>query len=120
MPLEIHAAPRIHKPRGVDGGTRLAHTAVRKCAWVRGYVSALALTYFAPRTFPSASHPPDIFPLSRNDITARLGIVGELLLFLWQRRLWWLIPMVVMLLALGALLVFAHGSAVAPFIYTLF
>lgn len=58
--------------------------------------------------------------MALRDVTARLGIMGELLGFLWQRRLWWLIPMVLMLLALGALLVFAQGSAAGPFIYTLF
>jgi Family of unknown function (DUF5989) len=50
----------------------------------------------------------------------RLGIAGELLSFLWQQRLWWLIPMVIMLLAVGGLLVTAQSSALGPFIYTLF
>lgn len=53
-------------------------------------------------------------------IGSRLGIMGELLGFMWQRKLWWLAPMVLVLLAFGLLLVFAQGSAVAPFIYTLF
>lgn len=55
-----------------------------------------------------------------SSLTARLGIMGELLSFLWQRKLWWLMPMVLVLLVFGVLLVFAQGSAVAPFIYTLF
>jgi hypothetical protein len=50
----------------------------------------------------------------------RLGIIGELFRFLWARRLWWLLPMMIVLVAIVALLVFAQGSAVAPFIYTLF
>jgi hypothetical protein len=50
----------------------------------------------------------------------RMGILGELFRYLWARRLWWLLPMIVVLVALVALLVFAQGSAVAPFIYTLF
>lgn len=49
-----------------------------------------------------------------------LGIVGEFLTFLWQRKLWWLIPMIVVLLVLALLLVFASASGVGPFIYTLF
>lgn len=53
-------------------------------------------------------------------IGARLGIIGELMEFLWQRRLWWLLPMVSMLVILGLLLVFAQGSGLAPLIYTLF
>ncbi|HUS83683.1 MAG TPA: DUF5989 family protein [Anaerolineales bacterium] len=57
---------------------------------------------------------------SRSTILARIGILGELLLFLWKRKLWWLIPMIVVLILLVLLLVFAQGSAIAPFIYTLF
>jgi len=49
-----------------------------------------------------------------------MGIVGELFSFLWQRKLWWLIPMIVVIVLFGVLLIFAQGSAVAPFIYTLF
>lgn len=48
------------------------------------------------------------------------GVVGEILQFLWARKLWWLIPMVTVLLLFGLLLVFAQTSGVAPFIYTLF
>jgi Family of unknown function (DUF5989) len=50
----------------------------------------------------------------------RVGIMGELLAFLWERKLWWLMPMVFVLLLVGILLVFAQSSAIAPFIYTLF
>jgi hypothetical protein len=50
----------------------------------------------------------------------RAGIMGELLGFLWERKLWWLMPMVTVLLALGIILVFAQSSAIAPFIHTLF
>jgi len=48
------------------------------------------------------------------------GVVGEVLSFLWQRKLWWMIPMVTVLLLFGLLLIFASSSGVAPFIYTLF
>lgn len=51
---------------------------------------------------------------------SNFGVVGELLSFLWQRKLWWLIPMVVVLLLFGLLLVFASSSGIGPFIYTLF
>lgn len=51
---------------------------------------------------------------------ANLGVVGEILSFLWQRKLWWLIPMVIVLLLFALLLVFASASGVGPFIYTLF
>jgi len=51
---------------------------------------------------------------------ANLGVSGELLRFLWQRKLWWLIPMVFMLLVFALLVVFASTSGIGPFIYTLF
>jgi len=50
----------------------------------------------------------------------RVDIVGELLAYLWRRKLWWMIPMVTILALFGLLLVFTQGSALAPFIYTLF
>ena len=49
-----------------------------------------------------------------------MGVVGEVLSFLWQRKLWWLIPMVAALLLFGLLLIFSTTSGIAPFIYTLF
>ncbi len=50
----------------------------------------------------------------------RVGIMRELMSFLWERKLWWLIPMVSVLLLFGALFIFAQSSGIAPFIYTLF
>jgi Family of unknown function (DUF5989) len=50
----------------------------------------------------------------------RLGIVGELFSFLWEQKLWWMIPMMTVFVIFGLLLVFTQGSALAPFIYTLF
>ncbi len=40
--------------------------------------------------------------------------------FLAHRKKFWLLPLIVILLSFGALVVFASGSAIAPFIYTLF
>lgn len=53
-------------------------------------------------------------------MASNFGVVGELLSFLWQRKLWWLIPMIVVLMALGLLIIFASSSGIGPFIYTLF
>ena len=55
-----------------------------------------------------------------NDFISRLGIIGELLRFLWQRKLWWLIPLIVILLLFSLLLFLPGGSAIAPFIYPFF
>ena len=49
-----------------------------------------------------------------------LSIVHELWRFMRGRRKFWLAPIILVLAVFGALLVLAQGSAVAPFIYTLF
>jgi hypothetical protein len=41
-------------------------------------------------------------------------------MYMRTRKKFWLLPLIVVMLLLGLLLVFAQGSAVAPFIYTLF
>ena len=50
----------------------------------------------------------------------KFTIIKEFLGFLKTRKKWWLIPIVVFLLMLGIVLVAAKGSALAPFIYSLF
>jgi hypothetical protein len=49
-----------------------------------------------------------------------LSLIKELWAFMKVRKKWWLLPIIVVLLAVGSLLVFAQGSALAPFIYTIF
>ncbi len=49
-----------------------------------------------------------------------ISLLKEFWMFLSQNKKLWLLPIVIVMLLLGALLVFAQGSAVAPFIYTLF
>lgn len=51
---------------------------------------------------------------------SRLSIIKEFWEFLKVRKKWWLLPIIIILLLLGALIVFTEGSALAPFIYTLF
>ena len=53
-------------------------------------------------------------------MNGKLSILGEFWSFLRVRKKWWLAPIVLFLLLLGALLIFAEGSAIAPFIYSLF
>jgi hypothetical protein len=54
------------------------------------------------------------------DFFARMGILGELLQFLWMRKLYWLIPMIITLIVFAVLIMLGNASGVAPFIYTLF
>ena len=49
-----------------------------------------------------------------------MGLMGELWGFMKERKKWWLLPVIVVMVVMGALLVFAQGSALAPFIYTIF
>lgn len=47
-------------------------------------------------------------------------LLKDLAGFMRQRKKFWLAPLIVVMLLLGALIVFGQGSAIAPFIYTLF
>ncbi len=49
-----------------------------------------------------------------------MSFISELWRFLRTRKKYWLWPIIVVMLLLGALIVLAQGSAIAPFIYTLF
>lgn len=51
---------------------------------------------------------------------SRLSVAAEFWAFLRQNKKWWLLPILVMLVGLGVMLAFAGGSALAPFIYTIF
>lgn len=48
------------------------------------------------------------------------GFVKELWEFMKVRKKFWLAPIIIILLLFGALIIFTQGSAIAPFIYTLF
>lgn len=50
----------------------------------------------------------------------RVNIVGELMGFLVARRKWWLAPILVVLVLMGFILAVGHGSALSPFLYTVF
>lgn len=49
-----------------------------------------------------------------------MSLLKEFWLFLRVRKKWWLLPIIVVMVLVGSLLVFAQGSALAPFIYTIF
>lgn len=49
-----------------------------------------------------------------------MGFIAELWRFLGVRKKFWLLPIILITVALGGMLVLAQGSVVAPFIYTLF
>ena len=49
-----------------------------------------------------------------------MSLVRELWAFIRARKKYWLLPIMIMMLLLGGLIVLTQGTAVAPFIYTLF
>ena len=48
------------------------------------------------------------------------GFIGELAGFLIQRRKFWLLPVIIVMALLGGLMILTEGSALSPFIYTIF
>lgn len=53
-------------------------------------------------------------------VMKRFDLLREFWLFFRQNKKYWLLPMVLMLVVIGALLIFAQSSALAPFIYSIF
>ena len=51
--------------------------------------------------------------------TERSSTVAEVFTFLWQRKLWWLLPLAVLLFLIGILFALAQMSSVAPWMYPL-
>ncbi len=62
----------------------------------------------------------DDAPSGLQDFLMRLGVLGELLAFLWKRKLYWMLPMVITLLVFALLIMLGGSSPLSPFIYTLF
>ena len=50
----------------------------------------------------------------------KLRMMGDMWMFLRIRKKWWVTPIVAFLLLMSLLMVLTHGSALAPFIYTIF
>ena len=49
-----------------------------------------------------------------------MSLLRELWAFMRERKKWWLLPVILVMLIVGSLLIFAQGSVLAPFIYTIF
>ncbi|MCG2711216.1 MAG: DUF5989 family protein [Candidatus Omnitrophica bacterium] len=55
------------------------------------------------------------------NLKGRLKIVQELFTFLWKNKIWWMSPIIIVLLLIGILILFTvNNPAAVPFIYTLF
>ena len=62
----------------------------------------------------------DDSPSAMQDFFMRLGVLGELLAFLWKRKLYWMLPMVIVLVVFALLLLAGSATPAGAFIYTLF
>ena len=51
---------------------------------------------------------------------SKFKTIKDIFRFIFERRQYWMLPLVVVLVVLGLLIVFTQGSALAPFIYTIF
>jgi hypothetical protein len=59
-------------------------------------------------------------PSALQDFFMRMGVLGELLAFLWKRKLYWMLPMVITLLVFALLIMLGSSTPAGTFIYTLF
>lgn len=48
------------------------------------------------------------------------SLFHEFLSYMWENKIWWMAPIIIMLLLVGILIIFAQSSAVSPFVYALF
>jgi len=55
-----------------------------------------------------------------NDFFMRMGVLGELMAFLWKRKLYWLIPMFATLMIFAVVLILGSTGPGGVFLYTLF
>jgi hypothetical protein len=60
------------------------------------------------------------FRAAVSDFVSRLGILGEFMQFLWARKLWWLIPMFVVLGIFVLLIILGVAMGNNPFLYPIF
>jgi len=51
---------------------------------------------------------------------SKSGTIQQLFALLWEKKAWWLVPMITVFLLLGALIFMTTGTALSPFIYALF
>jgi len=53
-------------------------------------------------------------------IGSRFSVLGSLFSFFWKNKMWWLIPMVIILAFFGAILILGQSTPLGPFIYSIF
>ncbi len=59
-------------------------------------------------------------PSAIQDFFMRMGVLGELLAFLWKRKLYWMLPLVISLLVFAVVIIVGSAGPAGVFIYPLF
>jgi len=83
------------------------------------YLTLIGFVGFLVQSFIKRPALPEGVAGYNEDIMSRLGTMGELMRFLWRRKLYWMMPMVVVLFLFAALIIAGSAGGLAPFIYTL-
>ena len=78
------------------------------------------MIYEGRAIYNGTSCPGSLCILDTEKEKAKMGFLADLWGFLKQRKKFWLLPFILITLLFAVLMVFASGSAIAPFIYTLF
>lgn len=60
------------------------------------------------------------FDADRESTMSNVSLIREVWAFMRIRKKWWLLPIIIVMVLVGLLLILAQGSALAPFIYTIF
>lgn len=58
-------------------------------------------------------------PNALEDFFGRMGVLGELFSYLWKQKLYWIIPMVVVLAVFAVIIILGSNPVTAPFLYSL-
>jgi hypothetical protein len=103
-PSRTPPRPNVHEPRRAEVPTRSRR--------VHGAAP--------PRSDCLKMRNPPFFPHAQSRNLLMLDLIKDLWGFMRERKKFWLAPIIIVMLLLGVLIVLAQGSAVAPFIYTLF
>jgi len=83
------------------------------------YVTVIGFLGFLIQSFIKRPALPEDVSGYNEDIMSRLGTMGELMRFLWKRKLYWMMPMMIVLFLFAALIIAGSAGGLAPFIYTL-
>jgi hypothetical protein len=83
------------------------------------YLAVIGFVGFLIQSFIKRPALPEGVSGYNEDIMGRLGTMGELMRFLWKRKLYWMMPMMIVLFLFAALIIAGSAGGLAPFIYTL-